>query len=779
MKKEFYWLWLLSLVSNFYIYGQTQQFCETPAITDNSFLNSSYSITSVQNDEHYCLRVYFHVIRRSDGTGGQSVSSVNQALQVLNNDYNPHNISFVWDNTIDYIDDTSYYNNPSANIFNVNNNSDGIDIYLYDSSVGGSGLANGVGNSSEFYVTGSWNSPYQTLATSHVISHEMGHVLFLWHTHHGTVYEGGSDTGQCPELVNGSNATTCGDYVADTPADPYISFNVNSSCQWLGSGVDANGHSYNPDTKNIMAYSTPQCMSYFTPLQGLRMRNAIQTLSHLQQALVNCCEGTELDLYIKDCPTDFGQEPSGCVDFWDSPDIWVRNNQDGQTENQNPVYRPSGTPNYIYVKVRNLSCVPSSGNEKLKIYWAKANTSYAWPDYWNGTAENDQGIPLSSGLPSVDIPVIQPGQEVVVAVPWVVPNPADYSDMEEPWHYCIMARVESEDDPMTFPETADSGENIRNNNNIAQKNVTIVNPSPGNPIGATVGVGNAFPVSRDFVFEFQDKTETGKFLYREAEITIRLDDRLLQTWKNSGGVLNNMKQVSDSTFLITDNNASFGSLKFEPHQIDLLTLNFNFLTSEITDKDQFIYNVVQKDLQGNVVGGETYEIRKNSGRTLFFAGVAGETEVNKNEPVLLIAESINEPAIYNWYNDEGELVYEGIDFTTSVEVGKEYKLEVIALSDGYKDYSDVALTLKPNAIETIYPNPATADVITVDYTINEGTSAYLSITGTYMSNVSDNYILDTNQDQITIDVSNYPLGTYVITLVTDGNISDSENLIIH
>ncbi|WP_338157212.1 T9SS type A sorting domain-containing protein, partial [Avrilella dinanensis] len=91
----------------------------------------------------------------------------------------------------------------------------------------------------------------------------------------------------------------------------------------------------------------------------------------------------------------------------------------------------------------------------------------------------------------------------------------------------------------------------------------------------------------------------------------------------------------------------------------------------------------------------------------------------------------------------------------------------------------VALTLKPNAIETIYPNPATADVITVDYTINEGTSAYLSITGTYMSNVSNNYILDTNQDQIAINVSNYPLGAYIITLVTDGNISDSENLIIH
>jgi len=48
-----------------------------------------------------------------------------------------------------------------------------------------------------------------------------------------------------------------------------------------------------------------------------------------------------------------------------------------------------------------------------------------------------------------------------------------------------------------------------------------------------------------------------------------------------------------------------------------------------------------------------------------------------------------------------------------------------------------------------------------------------------MSNVSNNYILAIDEEQITIDVSNYPLGTYIVTLVTDGNVSDSENLIIH
>jgi hypothetical protein len=54
-----------------------------------------------------------------------------------------------------------------------------------------------------------------------VLSHEMGHCLGLYHTHHGTVTEEG-DSFQCPELVNGSNSSTCGDYIADTPADPNI-----------------------------------------------------------------------------------------------------------------------------------------------------------------------------------------------------------------------------------------------------------------------------------------------------------------------------------------------------------------------------------------------------------------------------------------------------------------------------------------------------------------------------------------------------------------------------
>ena len=281
-----------------------QNFCFTPSTSSNLSLNSSYQMKS-SNNNSYCLKIYFHVIRRSNGTGGQTNESVSEAFNILNQDFNPQNISFNWDNQIDYIDNDSYYSSPTTGIFNVNNHQDGIDIYLFDDSSSAGGRANGVGQSSEFWVSGSyWKTPNNSLTKSHVISHEMGHVLYLWHTHHGTYNEGGNDN-PCSELVNGSNSATCGDYVTDTPADPHLQFNVNqSTCEWNSSATDANGDSYNPDEKNVMSYTDINCMEYFTPKQGERARNAIATLPYLQQTVADNCSIQKLSSIDQLCYSD-------------------------------------------------------------------------------------------------------------------------------------------------------------------------------------------------------------------------------------------------------------------------------------------------------------------------------------------------------------------------------------------------------------------------------------------------------------------------------------------
>ena len=298
-----------------------QSFCHTPSFSPNSNLDTASSSLSAAPQ---ILKVYYHVIRQSDGTGGYLQNDVIQAHSILEYDFNPHGIYFSWDGCIDYIDDDEYFTSKTSGIYQENNHVDGIDIYLFPvSHVSSGGRANGVGGSTEFWVSGTWPGS-GPVALSHIISHEMGHVLFLWHTHHGTFPEGG-DPGECPELVDGSNAAYCGDYVIDSPADPFIAFNVDANCNWLGFGTDANGDPYDPDENIIMAYTDPNCMQYFTEGQGQRMIQAILTLSSLQQCVVNqeedenyCdCESVNIIIYQNTTLDD---------EYWFSGNLEIINN---------------------------------------------------------------------------------------------------------------------------------------------------------------------------------------------------------------------------------------------------------------------------------------------------------------------------------------------------------------------------------------------------------------------------------------------------------------------
>jgi len=263
-----------------------QEFCSTETYSDNSNFESDVQYANAAGP--YYIKIYIHVIRTSMGTGGQSTQDVKDAVAILQQDFNPHDIFFIWDCQIDYIDDDSWFVGPASDdtgIYSVNNHYDGIDIYLFPETANSpGGRANGVGESSEFWVSGTWSGNIP-VAQSSIISHEMGHVINLWHTHHGC------ESGNW-ELIDGSNCAIAGDFVCDTPADPHISFNVDENCEWDGT---ANWYcarnapeplsSYMPDEEIIMAYTAPECMAYFTSGQGDRMRNSIATLSYLQATL--------------------------------------------------------------------------------------------------------------------------------------------------------------------------------------------------------------------------------------------------------------------------------------------------------------------------------------------------------------------------------------------------------------------------------------------------------------------------------------------------------------
>lgn len=497
-----------------------------------------------------------------------------------------------------------------------------------------------------------------------------------------------------------------------------------------------------------------------------------------------------LDLMIKDGVVDTGIEPNlSSFNLWSSNDIWIRNLPDGLQiqEHQNPIYNIS-TPNYAYVRVKNNSCVASTGSEQLKFYWAKAGSGLSWPNSWDGNhyfPAPNQTKKQGALVDTVTIPTILAGQETILQIPFIVPNPTDYAFIgSEQWHFCLLARIESTLDPLV--ETIDLYTNVQNNNCIAWKNITIVTlPEPSPLINveiipeAAIAVGNPFHTPKTFKLEFiKEDLETGKAIYDEAEVSVKMDQTLYNAWERGGKIAQQIDETIDvKRKIVKGNHVLLNNIAFNADEIGTLSLRFNFLIAQITNKTKFLYHVIQKDAQtGAIIGGETFVIKKPI-RQIFVADAGDTKEVDKNEAITISAIQISEPAIYKWYDTDGNLIFTGKDLTIATQVATKYKLEVIATADGFKDYSEVEVNLKPSILNLITPNPASGNV-NISYKLNSVGSAYLMIIGSYgTTGITNNYILDTNSSETNINISSYPNGFYTVALICNGQIVDAKTLI--
>ncbi len=209
-----------------------------------------------------------HIVRQANGTGGLTLAQLNTAVLGMNSYFVNANLEFFICG-INYIDDSTYYDfntSDQSTLTSANDVFNVINIYFFNSIMSGSGGLCGYTNfpnagSSIIMMANGCATNGSTL------SHEMGHFYALYHTH------GKTNTGTTDELVDGSNCSNHGDDVCDTQADPNLSGLVNTSCQYTGTGVDANGDTYVPDPNNIMSYSRKACRTVFTPAQYARINS--------------------------------------------------------------------------------------------------------------------------------------------------------------------------------------------------------------------------------------------------------------------------------------------------------------------------------------------------------------------------------------------------------------------------------------------------------------------------------------------------------------------------
>lgn len=219
----------------------------------------------------FTVPLTFHIVRRSNGSGGLTVSQADENIPILDQDFLSSGIRFERVGAVDFIDNTFYYEqmtttghinalrmvNPVPNTINV--------YFVGDFSDGGTTLC---GKSS--FTT----SPVQGIVLDNectasagdgsTFAHEMGHYFDLYHTHE-TMFGL-----ECPD---GSNCAIAGDLLCDTPADPNLFGFVSPSCQFTAI-ASACGQQYSPTNlpiDNLMSYSRDECQTSFTPAQRQRM----------------------------------------------------------------------------------------------------------------------------------------------------------------------------------------------------------------------------------------------------------------------------------------------------------------------------------------------------------------------------------------------------------------------------------------------------------------------------------------------------------------------------
>lgn len=508
-------------------------------------------------------------------------------------------------------------------------------------------------------------------------------------------------------------------------------------------------------------------------------------------------ESQKLDLYIRDTETDYGSEPTNATKtanyvLWNSPDIWVRNQIAYSYEHENPAYTGSGSEAYVYVKVINKSNENyTSGDAVLKLYWSKLHNSVSWPDIWDGSTTVN-GVVVGGLVPDpegntngISIPALKPGEEQVLLFKWAVPNPDDFEGIfpyNDPGDFSFLARIVSTDDPIDdlsnpdeILERADVWINTLHNNNLAWKNVTVVKTKPVGSLLEGMNISNLSGETKTYSLEFSKaENSIGKAIYEEAEVYIQLDNDLYQGWLSNGSVLQNAIQ-KEQNFKVTDNNMLIDNISLENGEIRSFLIDFNFLIDEISDKDRFYYHFVQRDkATDDIVSGKTFIIEK-AASTAFDADAGEDKEIDKTESTVLSATEIDEPAIYNWYGPEGNLIHTGTDVSISPEITQVYQLEVIKEADAYKDYDEVQVSVNPYVLGSINPNPATAEIL-INYIAEDAVSAYLIFTEVNSGNTY-NHILNTTQTSTTIDMSGYNAGIYFITLACDGSAIDHTTLV--
>jgi hypothetical protein len=171
------------------------------------------------------------------------------------------------------------------------------------------------------------------------------------------------------------------------------------------------------------------------------------------------------------------------------------------------------------------------------------------------------------------IPVLQPGQDVVIQIPWYPPNPENFASFgSDKGHFCLLARIETSTTApygMDFPETTDVYSNTRNNNKIVWKNVTVVDGMPGPMMIKTALLRNTFDRPVEMGLRVAETPGAAGSFLKQGRIFLDLPTELYERWRRGGGVIREARVAEDEKtkrIEILSSDATIRNIRINPNE---------------------------------------------------------------------------------------------------------------------------------------------------------------------------------------------------------------------
>ena len=490
-----------------------------------------------------------------------------------------------------------------------------------------------------------------------------------------------------------------------------------------------------------------------------------------------------IDLYVKDNDLDFGQEPNLTTDqFWGSPSICVRNNQDSIFEHEDPYYTNDHKMAYIYLRVYNRGKEDYLGGKFAIMYWALASTGLT-DKVWKGRELYEGKYPTGGDLEAIHIDAISAGSYRDVEIPWMLPQ-LMVANPGEKLHFCLLAKIMD----TAYDDGYVDGTvyfDLPGSNNQAQKNVNIISKEELSE-GINIFVRNTITDNESYSLELVPREVGDILLFSQANMEMEMSPTIYEAWKRGGFKAENIELPTGTingaearTVKFVSPKSKLKAISLNKDEYDVVKIKFNFSLAKTAFKEPIIplkpkyytYDLIQKDEDGNIIGGETFFVEP----PLFTFKPIEIIPTYEGDSIMLKTD-LSEYKSIEWFKENGE----SLGHTSSITVMPRYNddnFAVVALSENGEIATGKISLEADYGIKTV--STATPNTIIVNLKSDAPANAEIRINSAVDGTIKLTTQIPLGTNSISVNSSSLSNGIYVLTYSVDGTNIDQKKITVH